>query len=415
MNSLEAKLNAQHQSLRIIVIQMGARMHYAVPALLARAGMLEHFYTDICGNVGMFKYLNHILPSFLLPKAFKRLLGRKLPSEISKEKLTTCSTIALINAIQNKAKKTEQRLKNIILRDNFRHANALYTNFINSDIDIVTIAKKRGLKIIHEVILNPDAGIIINEERNRFPGLENEDDQKKLETGIERDKKKWSLSDLILVPSRFVYESVTRLGAEPERIKIVPYGIDSDWLEEIPCPKRGRVLFVGSVGLRKGNHYLAQATRLLHKRGVDCEVRVVGPCEQGNPKIIESPEFYGPKYIGQIPRSEVRKEFLEADIFVLPTLSDSFALVHLEAMACGVPVITTTNCGSVVRDGIEGFIIPIRDPVILADRMEQLLSNESLRRQMSIKAKERAKQFTWDKYEERLITTLNSLKDRNDA
>ena len=45
---------------------------------------------------------------------------------------------------------------------------------------------------------------------------------------------------------------------------------------------------------------------------------------------------------------------------MLPTLADSFGLVHLEALACGVPVITTPHCGSVVRDGVEGFIVPIR-------------------------------------------------------
>lgn len=409
---MATKLNPQHQFLRIIVIQMGARMHYAVPALLSKAGMLEHFYTDICGNVGLFKYFNDILPSSLLPKALKRLLGRKLPQEISENKLTTCSVNALINAINKKTHETQKKLKAKVLEDDFLRANALYTNFINSDLDVVTTAKNKGLKIIHEVIINPDTALILKDERNRFPNIESQDNWQEVQLGLERDRRKWSLSDLILVPSQFVYNSIIRLGADPERIHIVPYGIDREWFNDVPCPQKGRILFVGSVSLLKGNHYLAQATRLLKERGIPCDVRVVGPDKVG---VTEHSEFYGPQYIGQVPRSEVRKEFLQADIFVLPTLSDSFALVHLEAMACGVPVITTTNCGSVIRDGIEGFIIPIRDPLSLANRIEKLLSNNSLRNQMSIKATARARAFTWDKYEERLITALQSLEYSNES
>lgn len=397
---------ASETSLRVIVVQMGARMHYAVPALLARVGILEQFYTDICGNIGIFKYFNYIFPVSFLPKPLQRLLGRKLPPEIPSSKLKTCSVTSLINFIQKQPYKTQKQIQKQVLQDHFLQANALYTNFINSDIELATKAKEKGLKVIHEVIINPDVGQILHEERNRFPNLEAQNNLEQVQAGIERDKQKWSLSDLILVPSQFVYESVTRLGAPPEHVTIVPYGIDSDWFDEVPNRHKGRVLFVGSVGLLKGNHYLAQAVRFLQERSIPCDARVVGPYKN---TMIEHPEFRGPQYIGQVPRSEVRKEFLQADIFVLPTLSDSFALVHLEAMACGVPVITTTNCGSVVRDGIDGFIVPIRDAESLADRMEQLLTDDRLRDRMSRNAKERAKEFTWDKYGDRLLEAFQML------
>ena len=107
-----------------------------------------------------------------------------------------------------------------------------------------------------------------------------------------------------------------------------------------------------------------------------------------------------------MPRSQVQEEFHQADIFVLPTLADSFGLVHLEAMACGVPVITTPHCGAVVRDGVDGFIVPIRDAVALADRIQQLLEDRPLRNQMGASAKLRAKEFTWARYGERLLAAL---------
>ena len=113
-----------------------------------------------------------------------------------------------------------------------------------------------------------------------------------------------------------------------------------------------------------------------------------------------------PTYLGQVPRSQIQEEFCRADLFVLPTLAEGMALVHLEAMACGVPVITTPNCGSVVRDGIDGFIVPIRDAQALADRMQQLLEDRSLRARMGAAARERARDFTWQRYGERLLDAL---------
>jgi glycosyltransferase involved in cell wall biosynthesis len=413
------QLKDSKSSLRFIVIQMGARMHYAIPAILAQAGILEKFYTDICGNTGFPKVLDSFLPKSLYPKAVQRLLGRRLPTEIPSSSVTTCASTAIANGVIGKLNKnwfafplgieTEERVKQKLLKDQFLNANALYTNLVNSDIDLVKKAKDNGILVVHEAILNPDVGHIMREERERYPGIEKQESLESVEKGVRRDFEKWLLSDLILVPSNFVLERVDKLGGKAEKIDIVPYGIDANWFYYQSIPKKGKILFVGSVGLRKGNHYLAEATNILKKRGVKCEVRVVGPYNQ---ETIQQPEFQGPTYIGQVPRSEVIKEFLEADIFVMPTLSEGCALVHLEAMACGVPVITTPNCGSVVRDREEGFIVPIRDAPTLADRMEQLLTDDNLRNQMSQKARERAKEFSWDKYLERLLEAFKSFENQ---
>ena len=148
------------------------------------------------------------------------------------------------------------------------------------------------------------------------------------------------------------------------------------------------MLFVGSVGLRKGSHYLAEATRLLQRRRLLIDTRVVGPFDLD---LIARTEFRGPSYIGQIPRALIIEEFLQADIFVFPTLCDSFGIVQLEAMACGVPVITTPNCGAVVRDGVDGFVVPIRDAEAIADKVELLLADRALRERIGRNARARAR------------------------
>lgn len=186
--------------------------------------------------------------------------------------------------------------------------------------------------------------------------------------GRERDRQKYTIADLIVAPSTFVADGVLRLGAQKEKIAIVPYGFDGRGARDrganaIP----GRVLSVGTVGLRKGQHYLAAAARELQTRRNAFEFRVVGPVSA---KSRVHPAYAGLNFIGQVPRTEVANEFRLADVFVLPTLCEGMALVHLEALAHGIPVITTPNCGSVVRDGIDGYIVPVRDSAAIADRVE---------------------------------------------
>jgi glycosyltransferase involved in cell wall biosynthesis len=152
---------------------------------------------------------------------------------------------------------------------------------------------------------------------------------------------------------------------------------------------------------------LATAARILAQRKVSCDIRVVGPATKYQTR---DPLFRGPEYIGQVPRVSVQSEFLAADVFVLPTLSDGFALAHLEALACGIPVITTPNCGSVVRDGMDGIIVPIRDPVALANAIERIITNPDLRSRMSLSARARAREHTWERYGERLIRALSKLE-----
>jgi glycosyltransferase involved in cell wall biosynthesis len=77
-------------------------------------------------------------------------------------------------------------------------------------------------------------------------------------------------------------------------------------------------------------------------------------------------------------------------------------LVVLEAMACGLPVITTTHgAGEIVRDGIDGFFVPIRDPEAIAARLEQLHRDPALREQMGRNAREQAMRHTWSAYAQR--------------
>jgi glycosyltransferase involved in cell wall biosynthesis len=383
-------------------------MHYAVPALFAQAGMLEVFYTDIHAGDWPVKMGLSWWPKQMQPKAVQRLLGRRLPAELTNA--TRSVPFAAIQSLITHAD-IERPIRRAFERDGFGAANALYT-LSNSDIEVVRKARKAGLFIVHEQILNPDVGRILHEERERFPGIEPQISLDQIAADERRDIAQWEEAHLLLAPSEFVREGMIRMGADPDKIAIVEYGLHKEWLNTVSEPVNGRVLYAGIVGLRKGAHYLANSKRILDERGVPTEVRIVGP---GHSAIAEHPAFQGPIYRGQIPRTRMAEEFRRADVFVLPTISDSFALVHLEAMACGVPVITTPNCGSVVRDGVDGFLVPIRNATMLSDRIEQIVSDRALRERMSQNARERAGEFTWERYGDRLLSAVSKTMPQGAA
>ena len=98
----------------------------------------------------------------------------------------------------------------------------------------------------------------------------------------------------------------------------------------------------------------------------------------------------------------------EADVFVFPSLFEGSAVVTYEALACGLPSVVTPNAGSVVRDGVEGFVVPPRDVEALAGRMERLGLDPDLRAEMAARARVRALEFDWPRYHSALIEALGA-------
>jgi glycosyltransferase involved in cell wall biosynthesis len=112
------------------------------------------------------------------------------------------------------------------------------------------------------------------------------------------------------------------------------------------------------------------------------------------------------RWLGPIPRSEAANLFAEAGVFVLPTLSDGFAITQLEALAHGVPVITTLNCGRVVEEGKTGLIVPPRDSEALAGAILQFVKNRGLLQEMRPRCRQAAEAFSVDSYGASLIEII---------
>lgn len=222
------------------------------------------------------------------------------------------------------------------------------------------------------------------------------------------------LADRILIGSSFARDSFIAEGIPAEKMLVVPYGANVSLFSPNQEPNNHRrglnVLFVGQIGQRKGISYLLRAYRTF--RGPDTSLTLVGHfC--GNPKIFNPyRELF--EHVSHVPRGVLANLFRQADVFVFPTLIEGMGLVVVEAMASGLPVIVTPNGpGDIVRDGIDGFIVPIRDPDAIADRLEYFRANPEARIEMGRNARQRALQFTWEAYGERVISALGGLLENS--
>ena len=228
------------------------------------------------------------------------------------------------------------------------------------------------------------------------------------DAGVARTLREIDQADYILIPSDFVRESFLAEGIPESKLIQVPFGVDVSRFTPATAPERRpfRAVFVGQVGLRKGVPYLLEAWKRLGWR--DAELWLVG---RVLPEIKEVLKGYadlpGVRMVGFLGTPAAA--YQQADIFVFPSLEEGSALVTYEAMACGLPVVTTPNAGSVVREGIEGFIAPIRDPDALAAHMEQLRADARLRREMGRAARARSETLTWENHGQNLSTVYPSL------
>ena len=401
----------------VVVSQLGARMHYAVPRIFASENQLAHFYTDICATKSWPRLIKCI-PKNLLPSSVKRLIGR-VPKGVAPELISTFPGFGLRSAVRrlrlaNVVEQTEHAVwagsefSRLVASSGFHGAAGLYA-FAGDALEQMVAAKQQGMWTAVEQMIAPREVVeeLIGNEQQSLPDwAATHSNNEHAKTFAAREKAEWELADLIICPSEFVRRHVVARGGRAERCVVVPYGIDPQFppQEIIRIGGPLRVLTVGQVGLRKGSPYVAEAARLL---GPSASFRMVGPSSLPDSVLAQLSKHV--ELRGIVPRAEMAAEYEWADVFLLPSICEGSATAIYEALAAGLPVVCTENAGSVVRDGIDGFIVPIRDGAAIAKAIATLANNVGTRAAMSESAVERAADFTAKRYGERLLAALSVL------
>jgi len=227
---------------------------------------------------------------------------------------------------------------------------------------------------------------------------------------VEKELREYEEADYIAIPSLFVKRTFLEKGFPEKKLLHIPYGVHLDEFRQIPKEDNVfRVIHAGAMTIRKGLHYLLQAfpeLKLPH-----AELLLVGGMSDEIKPFFE--KYEGDfKYINHVPQKELYKYYSQGSVFVINSIEEGLAMVQPQAMACGLPVICTTNTGGedIIRDGIDGFIIPIRDIAALKEKLVYLYEHPDICKSMGQLAKNHvSKDFTWDDYGERMITAYQDL------
>lgn len=229
-----------------------------------------------------------------------------------------------------------------------------------------------------------------------------------------RVKQELGLADLVLVPSRFVAEQLLAEGVPTDKIATLPYGVDLRAFHPARQRKPGKgpleCLCVGQISHRKGIRVLLDAARRYRESQI--RFRLIGPIVSA--EVLEDlPDnviYEGATLPGGVPEAMRR-----ADLFVLPTIEDSFALVVFEAMATALPVITTAHAGSseLIDDGRDGLVVPPGDALALANAIARLVDQPELRHELGNAAREKVQDaHSWDTYGQRVLEAVSHAVPR---
>jgi glycosyltransferase involved in cell wall biosynthesis len=395
--------------MRWIVSQVGARQHYATPRAFQLRGELGMFYTDSWSGRA-----RDLLRKF--PGRIKGLADRYTP-DVPNDKVTARNLMSVWEqatfnfrvpvqntvSLHNEWRREGEQFAKWVNRKMSRHpANPATDAFYGCKSACLETLQLLGRQGVFTLVDQADPSRVEEElvkaEREKWPGWE------LLEGAMpqsyhDRCAAEWAAADVVLVYSDWTKEAIVSLGVAADKVIVVPLAFEPPSAAVTDAaPKSGgdrlTVLYLGAVMLRKGIQYLAEAARQLQDLPIDFVVGGILRISDGALKSFP-PNM---KYIGRVFRNDIAKAYQSADLFVLPTISDSFAITQVEAMYNGLPVIATPRCGSVVAEGIDGMIVPAGDSSALAAAIAKLAGDRTLLSSMSEKAKKKAAAFTLENY-----------------
>jgi glycosyltransferase involved in cell wall biosynthesis len=234
------------------------------------------------------------------------------------------------------------------------------------------------------------------------------------EKHVERKYAEHALTDYVFVGLEFVKRTMVENGFAADRVFVIPYGTDLGSYAPVDRPKRDgfNILYVGPLHYWKGLHYLLDAFQRLELPGAT--LTIVGKAEPSwepyfAPRIAAlSPRV---RHLPGVPHAEMPGIFSAADVLASPSLVGGIGLVCYEAMATGLPVVTSEG-DIVIRDGIDGVCVPARDVEGWRAALRGLALNRDRRLAIGRAGAERAKLFSWEAYRRGIVAAYEAIAER---
>lgn len=413
--------------------QLGAREHYAIPRALLRQQMLGWLVTDAW-----------VPPSSFLAKLSGSGLADRFHNDLRDAAVEAFNSSLIIFEMFARARRLQeweaivarnrwfQRKVVSLLQSQLRKGAWLPRSFALSTIDSVKRrgshgalrsrpillsysytalepfrhAKSRGWKtVLVQIDPGPEEERIVAEEIARVPELAGK--WRPAPSGYwDSWREECSLADAIVVNSEWSRQELVLSGVPREKLTVISLAYETpdvggqksavgavrSYPDRFTRERPMRVLFLGQVNLRKGVARLLEAAKIL--RDAPVEFWMVGPVQISNAEALADNARV--KWFGVATRKQAAEKYTNADVFILPTLSDGFAITQLEAQAFGLPVISSKFCGGVVESGLNGIILgepsaaniaaAVRDCIAEPDRLQKLAAASHVRDEFTIDA-----------------------------
>lgn len=285
----------------------------------------------------------------------------------------------------------------------------VFISWSGSSLELIHLAKEKGKKVIVErgsshysyqmAILAEEYGLYgITHQVDNFV--------------LERELKEYELADYISIPSTFVKNTFLQYGVPEQKLLVNPYGVDLIHFRKVEKrDKIFRIITSGNLSIRKGTRYLLEAFDQLNLP--NAEIWHIGSIHDDIKEWLSSYKNTNVHFLGHKPQNDLYQYYSQGSVFVLMSLEEGMAMVQPQAMACGLPLIISTNTGGsdlISEQGKEGYVIPIRDVEKLKEVLLDLYNNPKKLAQMSQDAQKRVeKGFTWDDYGDRYVSALKRI------
>lgn len=405
--------------MKISLAHAGKQHSYQVAKAMNELGVLDQFYTSGYAN-SLIQKLSKNLPG----NPFQRRFIEGLPAvkvtanwhfELKENWIRRVKKNPVLarKAVYERDISFDRYMANKILSSTTSH----FWGFQGSCHDTLMQATKTGKVSVCELAtahIN-SAKKILGEESKLHPDWALTIDNLVFPSSYEkRLEEEPHLADHVVAASSFTKATLIEGGVSVQKIKVLPLGCSLDMIpfqlsNFKPYKERPfKLLYAGRVTQRKGMCYLLEA--LKNFKPSEVELHIIGQMN-GAEKLLKPFEDYI-HYHGSKSQRALYNSYCDFDALVLPSVFEGFGLVIVEAMAAGLPVITTPNTmgPEMIVEGKNGSLIPIRDVKALEGAITKLITlpaDELLA--MRVDARESALNFSWDKYQARLSKVLELL------
>jgi len=227
----------------------------------------------------------------------------------------------------------------------------------------------------------------------------------------------WKRADQVISASEGLRELALK-SAPKQTIGVIGNGIDIfDFRPDEAIRPRGQFIITpgaSRVTDRKGLNYLIEAVAKLAPKYPQLRLKILG---DGNARekleqyVKELKQEKSIEFLGRIPHEIVLPYYQEASLFVFPSLNEGMSNAMLEALASGLPLVSTATGGAseLVTDGENGFIIQFKNSQDIADKIEKLILDEDLRKKMSLASRARAEKMSWENVAEQYFAVYKQV------